>query len=300
MKKLIIITYCILLCICAQNTYAQGKHALLIGLSEYGKDTGWNDIHGTNDIDLIKTVLKDYDIHELRNSDATYDNIIKAFTSLSQRCKKGDIVYLHFSGHGQPIEDLDNDEDDGWDESFIPYDAHKEYKEGVYDGSKHLTDDYLNSFYSKIQQILGSTGLLIVAMDACHSGDSVRDAFDIDDYFERGSADGFCHTKDNIYRPLATSKNINFITRSENEANLISIEACLPYQSNYEIKIEDSYYGPLSYSICKLLETTSFSDDSQWILRLQEIMKESIPKWSRQTMMIESTVKFKSPKQKNN
>ncbi len=288
----------VLITISCITCVAQDKHALLIGISEYGEGTEWDTIHGTNDIDLIKTVLKDYDIHELKNSEATYDNIIKELTALTQRCKEGDIVYLHFSGHGQPVEDLNKDEEDGWDESFVPYDAHKRYKKGVYDGSNHLTDDVLNSYYSKFQQLLGSKGLLVVAMDACHSGDSYRGSIDDDDSYERGSAEGFSRDINKVYRRLSTCKDVNFINRSGNEANLVTIEACLPFQSNFEIKVDDTYYGPLSYSIYKLLDTTSFSSDPQWILHLKEIMKESIPIWSRQRMMIESTIKFKSVKHK--
>ena len=50
--------------------------------------------------------------------------------------KSGDIVYLHFSCHGQPVEDLDGDEKDGWDESIVPYDAWKKPISGIYDGKK--------------------------------------------------------------------------------------------------------------------------------------------------------------------
>ena len=54
------------------------------------------------------------------------------------QCKVGDIVYLHFSTHGQPFEDLSGDEDDGWDESIVPVDAPIEYSKGKYEGENHL------------------------------------------------------------------------------------------------------------------------------------------------------------------
>ena len=47
---------------CSFLTHAQNKRALLIGLSKYGVNTGWNNIHGTNDIDLIKTKLIGFSI----------------------------------------------------------------------------------------------------------------------------------------------------------------------------------------------------------------------------------------------
>ena len=62
----------------------------------------------------------------------------------------GDIIYLHFSCHGQPIEDIDGDEDDGWDEALIPFDAKKKYQKGTYTGENHITDDELNSYLKRL------------------------------------------------------------------------------------------------------------------------------------------------------
>ena len=123
----------IILLLCCLLTHAQKKRALLVGLSEYASNTGWNKIHGTNDIDLIKTKLIGYSIKELRNSSATYDNIISELNHLEKESQKGDTIYIHLSGHGQPVEDYDSDEPDGWDESFIPYDAHM-----IYDKLKYM------------------------------------------------------------------------------------------------------------------------------------------------------------------
>ena len=145
---------CILILLeCCLLTQAQNKRALLVGLSHYEKTTGWNDIHGTNDIDLIKSKLKGFSIKELRNSSATYDNIISELKSLERESKEGDTVYIHLSGHGQPVEDYNGDELDGWDESFIPFDAHMIYNKLTYDGSKHLTDDILHKHYELLQKI---------------------------------------------------------------------------------------------------------------------------------------------------
>ena len=95
------------------------NRALLIGISEYSHDYKWNTISGTNDIELIKGVLVDFSIRELKDKDATYDNIIKEFERLIKQSKPSDVVYIHFSGHGQPVEDYDGDEEDGWDEAMF-------------------------------------------------------------------------------------------------------------------------------------------------------------------------------------
>ena len=79
---------------CSFLTHAQKKRALLVGISEYGVNTGWKGIHGANDVDLMKSVLKSFSIRELKNSNATYDNIIKELNYLKQRIKgRGSCIY---------------------------------------------------------------------------------------------------------------------------------------------------------------------------------------------------------------
>ena len=50
------------------------NRALLIGISDYSPQYNWNTISGTNDIDLIKGVLKGFSVKELRNENATYNS----------------------------------------------------------------------------------------------------------------------------------------------------------------------------------------------------------------------------------
>ena len=138
-----LIFICIIGFLCVCNSQARNR-ALLIGISQYSPNYEWPAISGTNDIDLIKGILKDFSIKELRNDQATCENIKKELERLVQQSKPADIVYVHFSGHGQPVEDYDGDEADGWDEAFVPYDAGDKYVAGVYEGDKHLLDDTLN------------------------------------------------------------------------------------------------------------------------------------------------------------
>jgi uncharacterized caspase-like protein len=52
----------------------------------------------------------------------TRKNIIDAFTRITHYSKAGDVVFVHYSGHGGRVRDLDGDEDDGFDETLIPVD----------------------------------------------------------------------------------------------------------------------------------------------------------------------------------
>ena len=108
------------------NCMGQNYHAVLIGIGQYPSSSGWSTIHGDNDIPLIKASLinqgfPDENITTILNEQATKECILNSFESLLSRIGKGDVVYIHFSGHGQQITDLNGDEDDGYDEAWIPY-----------------------------------------------------------------------------------------------------------------------------------------------------------------------------------
>ncbi len=126
---------------------AQQKRAFMVGISHYDTAlTGyqWNNINGVEDIILLEPILKKqgFYLSTLLDDKATYENITTQLSNFINQTKKGDLVYLHFSAHGQPVEDLNGDEQDGWDEAIVPIDAYKLYKKGIYEGKKHLLDDH--------------------------------------------------------------------------------------------------------------------------------------------------------------
>lgn len=137
------------------TTTAQTKRALVVGISEYQQtnDHAWSPIHGSNDADLIIPILKKQGFKATKICDkaATANRVRKELNSLITSCGTGDVVYLHFSCHGQPFEDLDGDEEDGWDESLIPFDAQMKYQKGIYEGGNHITDDELFCIYKKYE-----------------------------------------------------------------------------------------------------------------------------------------------------
>ncbi len=223
----------------------QSRLALLIGIGDYPAESGWNRIHGDNDIPIIKEMLLrqgfgEGDISVLLNSSATKANILAEFDALCLRAGKGDAIYIHFSGHGQQVTDLDGDEDDGFDEAWIPYDARKSYESGVYEGENHILDDEINELLSRLRARVGERGKIVVVADACHSGSGSRGLLNEDeDVFVRGTADKFLLPGGKQMRP-----------RRQSPVKWLFIAACKPYQTNYEYRTEDgSYYGALSYVI---------------------------------------------------
>lgn len=246
---------------------AQRKRAFLVGISHYDTAlTGyqWNNINGVEDVNLLTPVLKKqgFVITSLLNEQATFDNITHQLSLFVDKTKKGDIVYLHFSTHGQPIEDLNGDEDDGWDEAIVPIDAFKMYKKGTYEGKKHLIDDQINQYVKKLREKIGNTGFLYVAIDACHAGTASRGNDDV----VRGTNVGFTYNN-KVFKPTSQKKSHYKIDASAKQANVLFLEACRPDQINSEIKIGGKRYGPLSYNIAQALSTYKLTTDADEFLK---------------------------------
>ncbi len=89
------------------------------------------------------------------------------------------MVVIHFSGHGQPFEDLSGDEADGWDEAIVPYDAKKCYSR-TYTGRCHIIDDELERYINSLRTTVGPRGFVYVVLDACHMGGASRDESETD------------------------------------------------------------------------------------------------------------------------
>lgn len=162
-----------------QDTNQKNKRALIIAIGGYPKSSEWESLSSVNDIELIKSTLlinqfKDENIQIISDSLATKQNIVDAIIQIEKISMEGDIIVIHFSGHGQQIMDNNNfDEIDGYDESLIPYDAKPVYNKD-YKGENHLRDDEILVLLNKIRKRIGSNGELLVILDACHSGTATR------------------------------------------------------------------------------------------------------------------------------
>lgn len=245
---------------------AQQKRAFMVGISHYDTAlTGyqWNNINGVEDIKLLEPILKKQGFYltSLLDEKATYQNITTQLSNFINQTKKGDIVYLHFSAHGQPVEDMNGDEQDGWDEAIVPIDAYKLYKKGIYDGRKHLLDDQLNVYIKKLRTKIGPNGFLYVVIDACHAGTSSR----ANDETIRGTKVGFTYNN-KVFKPSMQKKSHYKLEASAKMSHVMYLEACRPDQVNMEIKVKDKRYGPLSYNIAQALLTKPLSANANEFL----------------------------------
>lgn len=269
---------------------SQRKWAFLVGISNYDTaltDYQWNNINGIEDVNLLSPILfnQGFSIKTLLDKEATYKNIVTQLSDFSDSIKKGDIVYLHFSAHGQPIEDTNGDEEDGWDEAVIPIDAYKIYKKGLYEGDRHLTDDQLNKYVKRLREKIGPKGFLYVTIDACHAGTSSR----ANDETVRGTRVGFTYNN-KVYKPSSNKRSHYKVESSAKLANVVFVEACRPDQVNTEIKVEGKRIGPLSYNIAQVLSKSPLSTEPMAFLNnLKESISENGHWPNNQNLVIETS-----------
>jgi len=289
----IILTF--VLSLCAISAHCQTKRAFLVGISEYSStpqssDDIWTNIHGTNDVELLSQTLKKqgFSIKKLLNKAATARQIRKEFTRFISSCRTGDIVYLHFSCHGQPVEDINGDEDDGWDESLVPVDAKKVYQKGNYTGENHIIDDELNEYLRSIRAKVGVNGFVYVVIDACHAGSSYRGDEEEDSVIIRGTNKGFS-TSNKQYTPRIDKRGKIKIEKSASMANICILEACRSYQVNSEIREDGKYYGSLSFYVDKILRATELNRNISWTEKVALLMNKD-SRLLRQNPVIETSL----------
>lgn len=244
------------LCLAVICCRAGENRALLVAISRYPAHSGWMPIHGDNDLTLLTPVMDRFHFQHknrviLKDEAATHRAIINALKLLGEQASEGDKVWIHFSGHGQQMEDDNGDESDGLDESLIPYDAQMYYRKGVYEGENHLRDDELNRYLTAIRRKLGDAGSLWVSLDACHSGSATRGE---KDEWMRGVNVIFSANPGFLPPEKTESSYIDTpLLHEEGLSPLTVLSACRADQNNYEYKVGDRWYGVLTYSFCGVL-----------------------------------------------
>ena len=281
MKKILILFYLQLLSL---SVTAQTKRALVIGLGEQ-QDKAWNKINGDKDVPYVQAILKNAgfkSITTLVNRKATKVGIVRAFKRMTTSCKHGDVVYIHYSGHGQQMTDVHNDERDGLDECWIPYDAYRKASK-TYHGEKHLTDDELNVYLNAIRHKIGEKGKLLVVIDACHSGDGTRgddnevvrgveDTLIVDSLNARGLYEVFEMVRSLLMGDNGKQKFINDKAKPLPE-RWITISACKSNQVNFEMK--KPTVGKLTYALWTELKNSNKVSNGEFLKRIRKFVNRN-------------------------
>ncbi|HKY44141.1 MAG TPA: caspase family protein [Pyrinomonadaceae bacterium] len=169
------------------NSNSSKLYALLIGIDRYMPnqlpDGGhYPDLGGcVRDISHIERMLrtlglKDDSIVKLlapvtgeTPSDAqrpTYENMVKAFTEITEKANPGDQLYIHYSGHGGRTPTLfpKLKGDNGLDESLVPTNIGDP-------GTRYLRDVEM----LHLLRTMSDKGLVVtMVLDSCHSGGATR------------------------------------------------------------------------------------------------------------------------------
>ncbi|MFK7809118.1 MAG: caspase family protein, partial [Saprospiraceae bacterium] len=155
--------------------------SLLIGINNYHPESNVPALLGcANDVEAVESFLEsqfkveDLNAVSLIDEAATYDNIIKHFGAAHlAKAKKGDTVFIHFSGHGArgfSAPEFKAYFPDGLDENLVCYDS----RVGAnYD----LADKELAVL---IERIAVKGVDVIVLLDCCHSGSGTRSSEELE------------------------------------------------------------------------------------------------------------------------
>lgn len=224
------------------------RRALLIGIDNYLSDQ-MRTLRGcVNDVARMKSVLmgrfevEETNILTLKNEEATREAILGAIqTHLIDKARPGagDVVILHFSGHGSQAEDDSSDEVDGYDETIVPHDS----RVGTV---RDITDDKLNELLGRLST---KTPNVTVIFDSCHSGSGVRSVQsgtarqappDLRPPPRRPADRGLVEGPDDM-RPLG--------------ANYVLLSGSLPNELSNEDVFGDRSHGALTYALAQAIES---------------------------------------------
>lgn len=235
-----------------------GKRALLVGVSGYERsgDGGWGRLSTRDEVVLLKETLQqrfgfaDKDVVILTTpEETTREAILQAFQRhLIDATKPGEIVYFHFSGHGQPIPDDGQDELDGYDESLVPSDYVSKM-----DGSRNIRDDELGRLIERLKAKRPAS--VLISLDACFTGTATRGE-------EEGRGDDWRGA------PVAASRRLGVETSAsgfDQVKGYVVLSAAAPRQSARQIPLsQGARMGLFSWALIEGLKesgpSTSYRD----------------------------------------
>jgi metacaspase-1 len=216
------------------------KRALLIGINYIGTNNELNgcikDIQNINNILTTHYQFKPENIKMLSDDQSankpTKINIINNINEFVAATKPGDELFIHYSGHGTQIPDLDGDEAQnpdakGMDDALCPCDFDN------YDGIKgFISDDDLRKM---IINKIPKGAKLRAFFDCCHSGS----ALDLPYMFKAG----------NDYSQIEPN-----VSQSD---DCLLISGCKDFQTSADAYINKQYSGALTWALIQSLTSAA-------------------------------------------
>jgi hypothetical protein len=252
--------------------FSQTKRAFVVAISNYPAQSGWTTLSSAKDKEIVMDLLSsqgfiESNIVSLTDQNATYSGFKKSMNDFIGTLQNGDIIYFHFSGHGQQVMDvssknykteyLEQDEPDGLDEALVLYNAPMK-SDNNYQFDEHLVDDQINHYFNLIQKKIGGSGQLIAVFDACHSGTVSRGE---NDWVVRGT-NIVCAPEN--YQPLSNTKdasNSDFTFENKAElGKLVCFFGCQSNQVNREVDKAGSLTTFFASSLKELKENATYNN----------------------------------------
>jgi antitoxin component YwqK of YwqJK toxin-antitoxin module len=231
------------------------RKALLIGIDahSYKDASAWKVIDSTayqfldlggckNDVSIIRNALirqrkfSANNIQSITDDSATKQRILASFTRFINSLKKGDIVFIHFSGNGLSLPKKANDPGSKLDFAFVCRDVNMARYQKDHDG--YLRKYELDSLFGKINKAIGKEGQMILSMDACHSGD----------FSQNARKDTLEKSREQAFRGETSNLLFNFIKKDD--ASVAVFTATAANEFAFETSDDEGkLYGIYSYNL---------------------------------------------------
>lgn len=248
------------------------KKALLIGINYTGSE---NELNGCiNDVKNVRTFLTDNckfsssNIKLLSDEESekpTRVNMENNIRWLMTDNMPGDVLVLHYSGHGGNIIDRNRDETDGRDETLIPLD---------FETAGEITDDWLfENLISKVPKDV----TLWCFLDCCHSGTAIdlKHNYQSNCKYRKGGA----IPKNLIYKKDEWTDSFNYsIERSKDIiGNVCLFSGCQDKETSADAFINNKGQGAFTYCLLETLKTNLQENSLRYkngTIKLRNILKE--------------------------
>ncbi len=172
----VILVSSLLLPVLFNQARAQHKYALLVGINDYYEVKGIkskeslkgsvNDANAIRDVLLHRFGFAGKDIDTVYNADATRDNIIAALEKKLKLCRKGDMMFFYYSGHGVYLKNSEEDNDPvkaGFNQAMLTSDLYN-----YSDQFKCFLRDFTLKRYFNL--FIDKQVVLTTIFDCCYSG----------------------------------------------------------------------------------------------------------------------------------
>jgi hypothetical protein len=228
------------------------KRALLIGINKYQAvpklQGSLNDIETMRQVLITRWGFSEGNIRLLTDEQATREGMLAALNQFVHKTGPNDTVYIHYSGHGSQVQDLNGDEqDDHLDETLVPQDG----RTGLV---PDITDDELDAIFAQLP-----TKNVFIVLDSCHSGTATRSL----DIRTRSIPQD---TRVEIYRYAAgdvrTRGNIQLLP-----AQYVLMTGAAPNQEALDGPVNGRFHGFFSYALSKSLSASSSTASPREIFR---------------------------------